>query len=108
MRKRYRDKTKCKDSPEISKFVKGVPYKIRHAQRFLVNENTADQFKEHCKEQGYTFRILNEGEHWQVKYKGDCFDWWPRTAKLVINQNWKNGIHVHDHTQLATIIARTK
>lgn len=105
---KYRDIRKSKHEPRISKFVKGVPFKIRHAQRFLVNDNTADEFKEHCGKQGYVLRILNEGEHWQVKHGGNCFDWWPRTAKLVINQNWKNGIHVHDHTQLRKIIENHK
>ena len=55
---------------------------------------------------GVEFRLLNEGEHWQVKANDKAYDWWPRTAKLVINQNWKRGVHVHDYTQLINIIMK--
>lgn len=40
--------------------------------------------------------VLNNGEHWQIHFpKGRLLQWWPSTAKLVVNEEWKKGIHCH-------------
>jgi hypothetical protein len=38
--------------------------------------------------------------HWQVKRGPILIEWWPRTAKMVVNKQWNKGVHVHDVTQL--------
>jgi len=51
-------------------------------------------------------KISNDGHHWSFyafnAAPGDkqLFEWWPSSAKLVINKQWKKGIHVHDLSQL--------
>lgn len=33
-------------------------------------------------------------------------EWWPSSAKLVLNKDWDNGIHTHDVDQLINELAR--
>lgn len=40
--------------------------------------------------------VRNDGEHWQVCFpKGRLLQWWPSTAKLIVGEEWKQGIHCH-------------
>lgn len=103
---KYQDRTKCEHYPEVSRYKRGEYGKVRHLRRLNLNKSRLDIFRKWCKEKGIEFRCLNHGEHWQMKVNGDCYDWWPRTAKLVINQKWKQGIHVHDYTQIMKILER--
>jgi len=96
---KYCDTKKCRHETEVSKYKKGELAKDRHIRRLQENKERLDVFKKWCKDKGFEFRYLNNGEHWQVKAFDWCFDWWPRTAKLVIDQNYKHGIHVHDIVQ---------
>ena len=101
---KYRDKLKSQHEPQIVKRKNGEGWKERHRRRLQLNQERLDKFRKWVVSFGCEFRHLNGGEHWQVKHNGNCFDWWPRSAKLVINQRWKNGVHVHDYTQLIKYI----
>ena len=97
---KYRDKTKSRSQAKVVDYKDNEQWRDRHHRRFSTNQEYVAEFRRLCDESGYEFRVLNNGEHWQIKANGNCFDWWPRSAKLIINKQWKNGIHVHDITQL--------
>jgi hypothetical protein len=101
---KYHDKTKCKSEAEIIQYKGGEGWKKRHKRRLDANKEYLDKFRNWCEKKGFTFNIFNNNEHWQVKSATKVFDWWPRSAKLIINQQWKKGIHVHDYTQLIECI----
>lgn len=44
--------------------------------------------------------IKNNGHHWQFRVAGHLVEWWPSSAKMVVDTKWKNGKHVHDIKQL--------
>jgi len=56
---------------------------------------------------GFTLRILNGGHHWELTRPGLTVEWWPSSAKCVINKNWPGGVHVHDHEQLKLLVETT-
>lgn len=47
---------------------------------------------------GGWLRVLNSGQHWQIIYGAGpirIIEWWPSTAKMVVDTDWKHGVHVH-------------
>lgn len=45
---------------------------------------------------GAWLKVSNDGHHWSiVKPGGLNWQWWPSTAKLVIDEDWNSGIHIH-------------
>lgn len=101
---KYQDRVKSKHSPTIINRKDGEGWKERHWRRLQKNKEHLDKFRQWCLEFGCDFRYLNNGEHWKVKHGTTCFDWWPRSAKLIVNQQWKRGVHVHDYMQLIKFI----
>lgn len=101
---KYRDKTSCKHKSEIINYKPNEAYKDRHLRRLNKNKEHLDLFRKWCKTAKAKFKLFNNGEHWKVEYNENTFDWWPRSAKLIINQKWKRGVHVHDYTQLIKFI----
>jgi hypothetical protein len=91
-----------------------VPYLIgedpkdRHFRRFTSNNdpNYVQKISEFCTQHGVIFKINNNGHHWHFEKQSKFVDWWPSTAKLVLNQNWKRGIHVHDYGQVIFQLTR--
>jgi hypothetical protein len=78
---KYRDQTKCRLETEV---------------KYDPNEN------------GFKFRVLNEGQHFQIERGVMVLDWWPRTAKMVVNKKWQQAIHVHDTKQIISYLAFLK
>jgi hypothetical protein len=69
----------------------------RHTRRLDTNLCYQPHVREWCGKNAYTLLITNDGHHWQFK-KGDFLaEWWPSSAKLVINKQWHSGIHCHDY-----------
>jgi len=55
---------------------------------------------------GVVLRITNEGHHWQLTKENFLAEWWPSSAKLVINKQWSRGRHCHDFRQALEMIER--
>lgn len=57
---------------------------------------------------GLELRVTDGGQHWQFRgrHNGNKFmaDWWPSSAKLIVNQKWDNGIHAHDYQQVIDLL----
>ena len=80
----------------------GEPQEARHGRRQTEADARADTFRRQIENRGGSLAIKNEGMHWIIKGRnGFRAEWWPLTAKCVVNQQWSRGIHVHDTVQLA-------
>jgi hypothetical protein len=50
---------------------------------------------------GGWLNITNEGHHWKIVFPGkQSIQWWPSSAKLVVNEKWEEGIHCHRWQEL--------
>ena len=111
-RRRYRDIQKPSVPATLATRRSKESARRRHERRLAIAENNESAFREWCEDRGLTLTVSNYGEHWMVRRTlgdkpGDIqvvADWWPRTAKLVIAQRWKKGIHAHDWPQVAAVI----
>lgn len=102
-RKRFRDRKHAPGVPEIQK-QGGEGWKRRHSRRLHFNLNRQPVMEEWCERAGVTITVTNEGHHWQFVRGEVIVEWWPSSAKCVINKNWRQGIHTHDVGQLQLIL----
>ncbi len=69
----------------------------RRMDRNLALERTARQWAD---KQGFEFAIHNDGHHWVLKKPGLFVEWWPSSAKLVLNRDYLHDFHIHDWQQV--------
>lgn len=82
--------------------------KARHERRLGINLRCRQRLENFCKANGFRFTVKNEGHHWQMWLGKWQFDWWPSTAKLIINQQWEKGMHMHDYQQVTNVLKVAK
>ena len=102
VRKRYRDRKGVGPSRLIPKRPSGDRYECpsdRHDRRKRANLANRTVLEEFCQEHGIALAIRNDGHHWLFRRKKILVEWWPSSAKLVVNKRWKQGIHIHDWEQ---------
>lgn len=76
-------------------------WKDRHQRRLETNLNNKDAVKDFCIQNQIFFSIKNNGHHWIFESKKfGRIEWFPSSAKYVMNQKWSRGIHVHDFEQV--------
>lgn len=80
-------------------FVPGEDPGARHDRRLNANLSRQEDVREWCKVAGVRLTIKNHGHHWRFVRGKQEAEWWPSSAKLVIQRNYDRGIHVHDHLQ---------
>ena len=79
---------------------------VRHAKRRREALKVEKQLKSWLADIGVDLQIRNNGHHWQMRNENKfSADWWPSSAKFVINKNFHDGIHVHGVDQIAAILA---
>lgn len=89
-----------------------VPFKpgedagTRHARRLTFNLAAKHELEAWCRGRGVHFKVSNDGHHWRFKRAQLIAEWWPSSAKLVLQQRYENGVHVHDHMQAREILAK--
>jgi len=96
-------------SARRSKIVPYIPDETpehRHARRLGAAVRTADELREWCSANGWTFAVHNGVDHFAFRRGDTMLDWWPRTAKLVINKQWNKGIHCHDYQQVIKFLVK--
>jgi hypothetical protein len=71
----------------------------RHDRRLSVALDCEAIMRAWAAERGLTVRILNRGHHWLFEKVGFIAEWWPSSAKLVVNRRYERGTHVHDREQ---------
>lgn len=77
----------------------GETPEVRHERRLKANLSMKATLAAWCCERGVSLNTTNGGHHWQFRGKL-LADWWPSSAKLVINTKYDRGLHVHDVTQV--------
>ncbi len=77
----------------------------RHERRLRTAMATRHKLEAWCDMNDLLLLVMDAGLHWKIDQPGFIAQWWPSTAKLVINKQWNNGIHVHDYEQ---VIAQIK
>lgn len=78
----------------------------RHDRRLSMNLEQEGVVRAWADEQGLALLIRNKGHHWTFQAPGFVAEWWPSSAKLVLNKQWDRGIHVHDWPQARHEISR--
>jgi len=104
-RRRFGDRHKASGKPVFQPRASEGP-KDRHARRLEFNLQAQDKVKVWCEDHGVALQIKNVGHHWIFTREKAKVEWWPSSAKMVINQKWNNGIHVIDYTQALEELAK--
>ena len=81
-------------------YVYGEEPGARHDRRLRAALESESRVRAWCGNAGVDLSITNEGHHWHFRRGGAAADWWPSSAKLVLDQRWAEGIHIHDTHQL--------
>ncbi len=77
----------------------------RHERRLHMNLRHRTTVQKWCEKNGFQLRITNNGHHWQLTKGQFLAEWWPSSAKLVINKKWYGGTHCHDFQQTLKTIS---
>jgi hypothetical protein len=88
-------------------FVPGESAKERHQRRFEFAVDNRGEMRKFCMEHEIEFKMANNREHWIFIKGTQVVEWWPRTAKLVINKKWEDGIHTHSPGMVKHILIDT-
>lgn len=89
-------------------FVEGQEASLRHDRRLCAAMERLAEARARCEAWGVELNVTNGGHHWQFRTRQTYqrqLDWWPSSAKLVIDQQWKRGIHAHDLDQVLKRVA---
>lgn len=84
----------------LTPYIKGEEPKQRHARRLRVSLELLEEAKNFCRENDIVMAVSNEGNHWRFKLPRHMVEWWPSSAKMVVDKKWGKGKHVHDVRQL--------
>ncbi len=119
MRKNPRRPDARKYGPsELVKFDPTENYHARHERRKEVNLENKQVLENWCNVVGWSFEIKNEGHHWifqkafvsksSTGFSAETFlvEWWPSSAKLVVNKQWDKGVHIHDYLQVRNFLRK--
>jgi len=105
-RNRYQDRhqaQKLTGVPSDTKKGRGS-WKKRHSKRLSIALSIRDDAEEWIQSHGWELSINNAGHHWVIKADLFIAEWWPSSAKLVFNKNFKHGIHTHDWSQVRAML----
>lgn len=102
---KYRD-VKSAGRSKICPLVKGESAGKRHRRRLKVSMESCKELEDWCKKYGIRLTITNKGHHWRASKGGIAVEWWPSSAKVIINKKWPHGQHVHDWRQFQAILEK--
>lgn len=104
---KYRD-TRSLGKSDIVPFIPDEGPKERHTRRLTTNLAARQGLITWCAEKSVALSINNEGHHWKLSKDKVVAEWWPSSAKLVINNKYDRGIHAHDWLQVVAYLEREK
>jgi len=90
----------------IAPFIQDEDPRDRHERRKNTNLSYADDLKQWCHLFGWKFEIKNDGHHWIFRKNNTLIEWWPSSAKLVKNKQWKKGVHCHDYLKVIAFLEK--
>ena len=87
-----------------------VPYRQneswqqRHERRLQFNVGREEAVRAWAQRHGIQLVISNHGHHWRFKRGRRTAEWWPSSARLVLQRDYQKDHHVHDHEQAMKIL----
>jgi len=79
----------------------------RHHRRKQTAQQMINTLGRWCRKQGWALELHNNRHHWQIREEGDIIaEWWPSSAKLVIGEDYRNGVHCHDVQQVISTLKK--
>jgi len=81
-------------------FIEGEMPNARHERRKAIAREMQDGVQQWCDDNNAELIVTNEGHHWRILLQHGEAEWWPSSAKLVLDKQYDRGIHVHDAKQL--------
>jgi len=55
-------------------------------------------------QRGCSLRVLNDGHHWLIQKPGLMAEWWPSSAKLVLNRDYGRDYHAAHWQDVAAVL----
>lgn len=102
-RRRYGDRASAGGS-RVVPYRRGESFQQRHERRLRVNAKSISWLRHWCCAHDIQFDVTNGQHHWSFRGDGWLVEWWPSSAKLIVDKEWDNGVHVHDWRQVVGII----
>jgi hypothetical protein len=68
----------------------------RHARRLQTSSRFEAAASAWARRFGIKVKISNRGHHWRFVLDSRIAEWWPSSAKLVLNKDYAAGIYAHD------------
>jgi hypothetical protein len=76
----------------------------RRERRLNRNTNVAHEARTWADQHGFTLRV-NNGEHHWIWQKGSFVaEWWPSSAKLVLNRDYARSFDAYDWTMVVPFL----
>ncbi len=99
------------DSEAMSKsrlvpYIPGEHPGERHERRLHTNLRRQELVKDWAHRAGVTLTIYNRGQHWRFTKGKVEAEWWPSSAKLVLQRKYDNDQHIHDHEQAIKVLVK--
>ncbi len=63
-----------------------------------------DEARAWAERRGCSLRVLNGGHHWLFEQPSFIAEWWPSSAKLVLNRDYLHGHHAAHWPQVAAML----
>ena len=63
-----------------------------------------DEVRAWAERRGCSLRVLNDGHHWLFQQPGLIAEWWPSSAKLVLNRDYLHGHHAPHWPEVAAML----
>ena len=104
-RRRRRPDKKFVGPSEVAPFVPGESAMERHARRKGIALASVPAFESWCEANDWKIEVKNNGHHWIMVHRdGTLAEWWPSSAKLVLEKRWNKGVHCHDVDQVRRVL----
>jgi len=107
--RRIQDKAQARNivgDSDVCRYRHGEEASDRHERRLRTNLSSKEIVENWCATNNVTFKVTNNGHHWRFSWGKRCIEWWPSSAKLVIDRKYSNGIHTHGFDQCLKILQR--
>lgn len=78
----------------------------RRARRIDRTARAEPQVRAWAEQHGCSLRVLNDGHHWLLEKPGFIAEWWPSSAKLVLNRDYDHDYHAPHWTDAAAVLER--
>jgi hypothetical protein len=74
--------------------VNPIEYKRRRRERRIKRTGQSEaEVRRWAEQRGLALRVLNDGNHWLFQKAGFVAEWWPSSAKLVMDRNYDRDHH---------------